>query len=338
MRANTRQTSIERAWVFQLQLAAERIFSPFRILAMVIALVAWYVVPHPPGSHGAAEWMILGAGALLAVINEIVLRSDLDIIRSYPYISVGLDLVIIGGANWGAGPRGSYFQEFIDLGLIAAALRLPLVPTLIVTPAYVALKMLFADSSSMLLDGIICAIIGFGIAAWRAEMTRRHESAIRDPLTAAYSREFGIVRLRDLIAQRRMPFSVAVIDVDNFKSVNDTYGHEVGDVVLRQTARVMAASLRVNDYLCRMGGDEFLIVFDGVAAEVATKLGDRLSNAVLADPAIPRDLNFQIPISISVGIAQASDGMTTSQLLKAADVAMYDAKRRKNSVRASAVS
>jgi diguanylate cyclase (GGDEF)-like protein len=336
MRSNPRQTSIERAWVFQLQLASERIFSPFRILAMAIAIGAWLILPHPDGSYNAAEWAILVTGFVIAVANEIVLRADLDLIQSYPYISVLTDLVIIGAANWAGGGRGSFFQDFINLGLIAAALRLPLVPSLILTPAYVALNLLFSDLDSYILDAIICAIIGFGISAWRAEMTRRHASAVRDPLTAAYSRDFGLIRLRDLISRRHQPFSVAAIDIDNFKSVNDTYGHEVGDVVLRQTARVMSDALRADDYLCRMGGDEFLIVFAGMGVDVATKLGERLRNAVRSAPAIPRDVNVPIPITISVGIAQVRDGMSASQLMKAADFAMYDAKRHKNSVASAA--
>ncbi len=162
----------------------------------------------------------------------------------------------------------------------------------------------------------------------RQERSLRYR-ACYDPLTGVLNQsevrtQLGKAIGNALRAQRLG--AVMVIDLDNFKSINDTYGHAAGDAVLRAVAKRLAASVRVGDSVGRMGGDEFVVVLEGVgtrehAAAAARKTSDAVRFALNVDRAV-------VAVSASIGIAlfptQASDA---HNLLKLADQAMYAAKR-----------
>lgn len=120
--------------------------------------------------------------------------------------------------------------------------------------------------------------------------------------------------------------AVAVIDIDNFKPVNDAHGHEVGDVALRHVARILQDNVRNNELAARLGGEEFVVLLDNVDAAQARHAGERLRRAVEARPF--RAGRLKLPLTISVGIA-LHDGNDTNfdALLQRADQAMYRAKR-----------
>jgi diguanylate cyclase (GGDEF)-like protein len=123
------------------------------------------------------------------------------------------------------------------------------------------------------------------------------------------------------------PFSVVMMDLDGFKRINDTYGHEVGDVILRQAFGMLNENIRVTDFLARYGGDELTLILPETDIEPAvlavTKLQHRLSRLLIQLP----DGN-EISMSISGGIAQYPlHGKTAADLLRAADAALYRAKK-----------
>ncbi|MCE5327665.1 MAG: diguanylate cyclase [Planctomycetaceae bacterium] len=121
--------------------------------------------------------------------------------------------------------------------------------------------------------------------------------------------------------------SVAMADIDHFKAINDDYGHAAGDAVLAAVARQMAMTMRSYEYIGRIGGEEFLVVLSGCAADGAAVMGERLRRAVAMQPVAVAASN--IPVTISVGIASTSqiDNPTETTLVELADSAMYRAKR-----------
>ncbi|MEJ8573399.1 diguanylate cyclase [Microbaculum marinum] len=123
--------------------------------------------------------------------------------------------------------------------------------------------------------------------------------------------------------KRGMPVSVLLIDIDDFKRVNDEFGHLVGDAVLRSLAQMLTHSLRDSDRIYRFGGDEFVVVSNNLAADGARSLADRLhwQTATLRNP------DLREPLTISIGLATSpQDGTNFISLLSAADKRLYSAK------------
>ncbi|MFT3696488.1 MAG: sensor domain-containing diguanylate cyclase [Kofleriaceae bacterium] len=162
------------------------------------------------------------------------------------------------------------------------------------------------------------------------ENVRLHRVAVTDPLTGAYNREFLHQRLPTEIEaaiDRDLPLSVALVDVDHFKLVNDQHGHGVGDVVLAEVARRLRSAIRGGDLLVRYGGEEFLCVLPRADAGRAWEVGERMRQRV-AERAFDVDDQLKLLLRISVGIAQWRMGESMPDLIDRADVAMYGAKQR----------
>ena len=120
-----------------------------------------------------------------------------------------------------------------------------------------------------------------------------------------------------------------MIDIDKFKPLNDVYGHLIGDAVLRQTARRVAAGIRPQDLLARYGGDEFAVLLPGADSAHALAIADRLRLAVRSGPTEPEDENLPAT-SVSVGVATAVTLVSLTELLAGADAALYRAKQNGN--------
>ncbi|AZN37905.1 diguanylate cyclase [Iodobacter ciconiae] len=154
------------------------------------------------------------------------------------------------------------------------------------------------------------------------------EAALRDPLTGLYNRRYLAETLDIMLAQatrNKMPLSAVMIDIDHFKAVNDTYGHPAGDEVLKYLARFLSAQARTSDIICRLGGEEFLILMIGASAENAQlkidKYREEFSNIKI------HHQNDAIQITFSAGISVYPDHTENSKkLLEYADLALYAAK------------
>ena len=159
---------------------------------------------------------------------------------------------------------------------------------------------------------------------------RAHGLATRDPLTGLLNRRSLIERLEDAIARaHRHEHSIALLflDMDRFKTINDTLGHDVGDELLQQLSRRIADSVRESDMVARLGGDEFVVLMEGPlhydgAAEVAKKIIDATKTSFEIGPHI-------LKTSVSIGISMfPQDGSNVRTLMKNADLAMYHAKQQ----------
>lgn len=156
-----------------------------------------------------------------------------------------------------------------------------------------------------------------------------HEDATVDALTGLHNRRYlDVLLARELSLAQRQGFDVGVImlDLDHFKTFNDTFGHAAGDVVLTGVAEVLRAGVRVFDSLFRFGGEEFVVVAPGAAAVDAFALAERL-RAALAALVVEFDGRAVGPVTASFGVASAPEhGTDGATLLKAADEALYAAK------------
>ena len=152
---------------------------------------------------------------------------------------------------------------------------------------------------------------------------------MHDPLTQLFNRRYLDSVLPALLAganRRAAPLSLALVDLDHFKGVNDRHGHLAGDRVLMQIGRVLATSLRPADVLCRYGGEEFCVVLPDTDADGARTALATLA-ARLRELAVPWGGQTLSGFTFSAGVAVApDDGLTQAELVSAADRALYHAK------------
>jgi diguanylate cyclase len=157
------------------------------------------------------------------------------------------------------------------------------------------------------------------------EVSRR---ARTDALTGLANRRAFDEQLEQLLAHAdRFGHSVSLIlaDVDHFKAVNDTWGHEVGDIVLQSIARTLSDGVRAVDVCSRFGGEEIAILLPQTTLQGAVELADRLRKAVAAKPIAAQ--GTEVTVTVSCGVASYPDGVLTKEaLFAAADRALYEAK------------
>jgi two-component system, cell cycle response regulator len=165
----------------------------------------------------------------------------------------------------------------------------------------------------------------------RDNMQMSIEMALTDALTGLFNRRYMESHISTLIEQavaRGKPLSALVLDIDYFKSINDSHGHDAGDDVLRDFALRIRRSIRGIDLACRYGGEEFVVIMPETDMAVAAMVAERLRRRIAADPFAIQKGARSVPVTISIGIAalRGRDDNAAS-LLKRADQALYRAKR-----------
>jgi len=164
----------------------------------------------------------------------------------------------------------------------------------------------------------------------RSNLLESMALAITDGLTGLHNRRYMEMHLQSLLDQataRDRPLSALVVDIDFFKRVNDTYGHDAGDEVLREFAARLKASVRGIDLACRLGGEEFVVVMPETDAKVAQLVAERIRRRMAADPFRIARGGRTIDVTASIGVASFDVAVDdAASLLKRADVALYRAK------------
>ena len=255
------------------------------------------------GSPAAAGWMAaygcVGAAALHPSMTGLTAPTDAPVpLPRRRRLAVLAVVTLLAPALLAVGPAG----RPLDLRVIAAGSAL--------------LSVLVA----VRVCGLVCALTGV--------VDELRHQALHDVLTGLANRELFVDRVEQaLLRTRRLPGQVAVlfIDLDDFKTVNDTLGHAAGDRLLREVAERLRTCLRVGDTAARLGGDEFAILLDGVPDP---GLGAVVARRVLATLREPLDLRgMRVTVEASIGIATTTSGFDQAgTLLRRADVAMYAAK------------
>jgi diguanylate cyclase (GGDEF)-like protein len=150
-----------------------------------------------------------------------------------------------------------------------------------------------------------------------------------DPLTRLWNRRGASVLIKGALEGAREQAStvgIAVLDLDNFKRINDTYGHQIGDEVLRKTALRLIQSLRANDSVCRIGGDEFLLVMKDVDSQMARQTTERLRRTVVGTAIATRQGNITVSTSIGYVVRKADSNTSVEELMDWADQALRKSK------------
>lgn len=150
------------------------------------------------------------------------------------------------------------------------------------------------------------------------------ERVKKDPLTGAYNRagiEDSLTTAVHNWKYKQLPLSLLLLDVDHFKTVNDTYGHAVGDDVLRELSALVSANIRAGDHFARWGGEEFILVCDNTDLTHAKELAEKLRELISHN-----SFSHQLHVTVSIGVAQIKQGETLEDLFSRADRALYRAK------------
>lgn len=164
----------------------------------------------------------------------------------------------------------------------------------------------------------------------RSSVRQTIELAVTDGLTGLNNRRYLDNHLKTLFnraATRGRALSVCITDIDRFKQVNDTYGHDAGDEVLKEFARRIRSTVRGADLACRYGGEEFVVVMPDTDAAAAAMIAERLRDIIERTPFALPGSDVGLSLTASLGIATNAPGVDTpEQLLKQADKALYEAK------------
>lgn len=164
----------------------------------------------------------------------------------------------------------------------------------------------------------------------RTQVDDRLRQAMIDPLTGLNNRRYAFLdlqRIANQSAQSGKPFVVMILDLDHFKSVNDTYGHQIGDIALQKVAACLRANTRSKDLLARIGGEEFLIATPGVGMSEARTTADRLRKVVEIEPITLPGSNKKLSLSASIGVVVSNSAdPQIYTLIAQADAALYRAK------------
>ena len=162
-------------------------------------------------------------------------------------------------------------------------------------------------------------------------LTQSVAAAIIDPLTGLHNRRYMQSNLAQLVnssAAEGSPFALMIFDIDHFKSVNDTWGHDAGDEVLKDFSARIRRGIRSIDMACRAGGEEFVVLMPDTEPHVAELVAERIRQRVERVPFPINGGRKSIGVTVSVGVAGCRGGPTTAEsMLKRADEALYRAKR-----------
>ncbi|MGC8925759.1 MAG: diguanylate cyclase [Calditerrivibrio sp.] len=166
------------------------------------------------------------------------------------------------------------------------------------------------------------------LAKIKKELEKYKMESVTDPLTGLFNRKFMIKKIEEEIERGKRygsKFSIIFLDIDNFKRINDVYGHIVGDFVLKYLANIIKSELRKVDYAFRYGGEEMVILLSETNLENALKFSERLLEVVRNT--IFKYKTEDLKITVSIGVAEFKPGETIEQLIERADMAMLKAKQ-----------
>ena len=287
-------------------------------------LVGWLALSFHMSDFMASLFGQQTPGLTLAIYDEVVATDDTRLYRSADDVSQSSspstalsahEYMVVAGHTW-----------MLDMGTTSEfARRFDRNATTVIAVTGIGLSASLALLVWLMLTGRARAL---RLAASMTEELRH--VAQHDPLTGLPNRTLFSDRVNQELARakrRNGRFAVIFIDLDSFKPVNDSFGHEIGDLLLQQVARQIEASIRASDTVGRMGGDEFVVLMsDLTERDAALALAEKIRQTVRQPYVISR---HELLISCSVGIAiYPNDGTDEPSLTKSADTAMYRAKAK----------
>jgi diguanylate cyclase (GGDEF)-like protein len=158
-----------------------------------------------------------------------------------------------------------------------------------------------------------------------------YDKATKDPLTSAYNKRFFMEAFQKEFAhhnRHQKPLSLLIFDLDNFKKLNDTYGHVNGDIVLKSFAREVMSCLRHEDLFCRFGGEEFVALFRYTNRETAINIAEKLKDLIAQMKFATPGIEFQVTATIGIATMEESEFENVDDMLMKADQNLYIGKSR----------
>jgi len=163
------------------------------------------------------------------------------------------------------------------------------------------------------------------VSLLKQKLEESRQEAIIDTLTGLFNRRGCDQKLQELSLNNT--HSSLVIDIDHFKKVNDSFGHSIGDKVIKLVAKIIKEHVSVDDIPVRYGGEEFVVVLSNKSQKIAHKIAENIRTAISTLKLVQRQSNTQLPpITVSIGVAELETNMTWSTLFNKADKALYQAK------------
>lgn len=312
---------------------------------------------------GLVPWRVASDGTIalvaLSALFYVVFRTGLNLRLSDPSLTteqVGAAILLLAYIMLHAGPMRGAFTVFYLVAMLFGVLRLSaarlMALALIALLAHgTVLHLSYVRDPTMNVKAALTefavlmivlpwfAAMGGYVNRLRVRLSESHrelkrafdqigELAIRDDLTGAYNRRFlmeTLARERSRAERLDEPFSVCLLDIDHFKSINDTLGHAAGDAVLKVFAALAPRGMRGIDTFGRFGGEEFLLVLPGTGREGALAAGERVRAATegAVFPGVPAERR----VTVTVGVATRVKGEDVAAVLARADEALYQGKR-----------
>jgi diguanylate cyclase (GGDEF)-like protein len=181
--------------------------------------------------------------------------------------------------------------------------------------------------------------VGSRILSLQNDLLRKEEDlrfeVLHDRLTGLWSRGAILDSMeREMARSKRSgdPVGALMLDIDHFKTINDTYGHQAGDSVLKEVAQRLAGGTRSYDWAGRYGGEEFLVLLCNCNPDMVATCAERLRESVAAEPVRVADLDLAVTVSVGAAVSSAERSLTSDQLIGLADAALYRAKHRGRNV------
>lgn len=324
-----------------IQLSAR--FAAFFVLLLMCAVPFWDGALAPEmWSSQTLVLRLLVVGVALAVITNRAVSARWR--RRFAYLPMLMLIVaasllcVLAASDPLATDRMHSSHGFLLIGLVMmiAIMPLTLLEAGVLSAPFIVLLAIGAQSGletgivpfEMLLAFLLPLALGAALVQLYRTIAAAHEVAI-DPLTNCYTRAFGMEMIRvsfEGALRKKVPYTIAFIDLDDFKQINDRYGHDYGDRILGEVGNNLIHRFRRSDLVVRWGGEEFLILLPELGRERAAEVLDR----VMA-PGLAMLENGQVQ-SASVGLSERiEDAIALPQnLIELADQRMYDAKKRRD--------
>lgn len=294
------------------------------------------------GALGVAPFAVMRwmTGDWLIAIIDSVIVAGFAVLGTYIYqtrkvrmASIALAILCVAGALLTVYVRGPQQIYWTYPAVMASfyllkpreAMALTLSMTAVLIPELMQAVNTFS-ASSMIITILVTTSFAFAFSVVNnRQQDKLVNLATKDPLTGAGNRRALLAKLTEVIAsfdRNESPWSLVLLDIDHFKSVNDKHGHVVGDQILQRIAQIVELRIRLNDTLYRIGGEEFVVIVDGQGIEPACRLAEQLRTLIEANELLPEHT-----VTISLGVAELQTGEDYQSWVNRADEALYRAKR-----------
>lgn len=320
----------EEGWRAELQVRVERVGLPFRILVSIANLVGWLILPHPASAVPALVWVVNALmWGRLASAAYLLWRRGGQALGRLATAACAADMLLVLAWVGATGGAASRFWPLLVVGVVMP-LRLPGWRYVLLGGGFLAGSLVVTRGADVLLV-LYLAATGTVLMPWIQRATALRLQVDVDALTGAFNHRYIQGRLAREIAgaaQHQDDVGFLYIDVDGFKLFNDTYGHQLGDVILRRVAAHLLRVCPPSGAVGRMGGDEFTMVLPRMSRTELPAVAEFVRAGIEAMD-LRRDNGAPVALTVSVGLAAfPADGRTAHELVGAADASLYRAKNR----------